>query len=169
MSNKFSYLLASIVTCYALTGVSPVGAQSSGGITPSDLKDTAELAAALQNTNSAKPIILNIGSAEQIKGATLIGPAGKAKGMAELKDQLAKLPKDKEIIIYCGCCPLGRCPNVQPAFALFKKNQFTKAKVLQLPTNLTEDWVAKGYPMEQTPVSGKAAAGSGTAAHAAGS
>jgi hypothetical protein len=84
----------------------------------------------------------------------MIGLVGKSKGMDELKEQLAKLPKDKEIIIYCGCCPFPRCPNAQPGFALLKRSHFTKVKILKLPTNLNEDWISKGYPMEEAHTSG---------------
>ena len=52
------------------------------------------------------------------------------------------------MIIYCGCCPFRRCPNVRPAFELLKKMKFTNAKLLNLPTSLNDDWISKGYPME---------------------
>jgi len=65
-----------------------------------------------------------------------------------LQQQLAKLPKDKEIVIYCGCCPFSRCPNARPAFALLQKLKFKNAKLLNLPNNLKVDWINKGYPLE---------------------
>ena len=51
-------------------------------------------------------------------------------------------------MIYCGGCPFSRCPNARPAFELLKELKFTKAKLLNLPTSLNENWVSKGYPME---------------------
>jgi hypothetical protein len=78
----------------------------------------------------------------------LIGPAGSPKNLDKLKEELAKLPKNKEIVIYCGCCPFQRCPNARPAFELVKQMKFTNAKLLKLPTNLNDDWISKGYPME---------------------
>jgi thiosulfate/3-mercaptopyruvate sulfurtransferase len=116
--------------------------------TDKELKDPAALAATILNPKAAQPIILNIGPVQQIKGAVAIGPTGVQGNLDKLKQHLAKVPKDKEIIIYCGCCPFHRCPNVRPAFELLKKLKFTKAKLLNLPHNLTDDWISKGYPME---------------------
>jgi thiosulfate/3-mercaptopyruvate sulfurtransferase len=116
--------------------------------TAKQLKDPAALAATLSDPKAAQPVILNIGPVQQIKGAVFIGPAGVKENLDKLKQHLAKLPKDKEIIIYCGCCPFRRCPNVRPAYELLKTLKFTKAKLLNLPNNLNDDWISKGYPME---------------------
>ena len=116
--------------------------------TAKELKDPAALAATLADAKAVKPVILNIGPVQQIKGATAIGPMGVNENVNKLKQYLAKVPKDKEVIIYCGCCPFRRCPNIRPAFDLLKKMKFANAKVLDLPANLQEDWISKGYPME---------------------
>ena len=108
------------------------------------------LAATIADAKAPKPVIFNIGPVQQIKGAIAIGPTGVADNLEKLKQQLAKLPKDKEIIIYCGCCPFRRCPNVRPAFELLQKMKFKNAKLLNLPTNLNDDWISKGYPMEDS-------------------
>jgi hypothetical protein len=116
--------------------------------TDKELKDPAALVATLGNSKAAQPVILNVGPVQQIKGAIAIGPAAVQKNLDKLKQYLAKLPKDREVIIYCGCCPFRRCPNIRPAFELLKKMKFAKAKLLNLPTSLSEDWISKGYPME---------------------
>jgi thiosulfate/3-mercaptopyruvate sulfurtransferase len=113
-----------------------------------ELKDPAALAATLADAKASKPIILNIGPVEQIKGAIAIGPVTVQENRDKLKEQMAKAPRDKEVIIYCGCCPFRRCPNLQPAFEQLKKMKFTNVKLLNLPANLKEDWISKGYPME---------------------
>jgi thiosulfate/3-mercaptopyruvate sulfurtransferase len=51
------------------------------------------------------------------------------------------------VVIYCGCCPFSRCPNVRPAFELLKEMKFTMPRLLNLPHSLNDDWVSKGYPM----------------------
>ena len=51
-------------------------------------------------------------------------------------------------LIYCGCCPWDRCPNVKPAIEALKQMGFTKVKVLYLETNFASDWIAKDYPVE---------------------
>jgi hypothetical protein len=148
MNAKAARFLWSLVTLIALSGISRGFSQSSEPWTAKDYKDPAALAATLGDAKAAKPVIFNIGSVQQIKGAILIGPAGSSKNLDKLKQQLAKLPKDKEIVVYCGCCPFQRCPNARPAFELVKQMKFTNAKLLNLPTSLNDDWISKGYPME---------------------
>jgi hypothetical protein len=116
--------------------------------TSKQLKEPAALAAAISDPKAPRPIIFNIGPVQQIKGATAIGPASKLDNLEKLRQQLTKLPKDKEVIIYCGCCPFSRCPNVRPAFELLQKLKFKNAKLLNLPSNLNDDWISKGYPVE---------------------
>ncbi len=110
--------------------------------------EPAVLAAAMAYSKDPKPVIFNIGSAQQIKGAILIGPVGKKENLEKFRQKLASLPKDKEIIVYCGCCPLPRCPNAAPACELLKDMKFTKAKLLKLTSSLKDDWTSKGYPVE---------------------
>jgi hypothetical protein len=123
-------------------------AQSDEPWTDKQLKDPAALAATIADSKAPQPVIFNIGPVQQIKGAIAIGPANAQTNLDKLKQRLTKLPKDKEVIIYCGCCPFSRCPNVRPAFELLKKLKFTNAKLLNLPSNLNDDWISKGYPME---------------------
>jgi thiosulfate/3-mercaptopyruvate sulfurtransferase len=148
MNSKPTRLHWSLVTLIAFSAISPVFSQSSEPWTAKDYKDPAALAATLCDPKAAKPLIFNIGSVQQIKGAILIGPAGAPKNLDKLKEELAKLPKDKEIVIYCGCCPFQRCPNARPALELLKQMKFTNAKLLKLPTSLNDDWISKGYPIE---------------------
>ncbi|MCX6922116.1 MAG: rhodanese-like domain-containing protein [Verrucomicrobia bacterium] len=148
MDIKLAYVTTSLSTLLVLSSISTGFSQAGGPPTQNDYKDPEALATTLRDEKAAKPVIFNIGSVRQIKGAILIGPGGKAKNLDKLKQELAKLPKDKEIVIYCGCCPLQRCPNMQPAFALLKQMKFTNAKMLKLLTNLEDDWTSKGYPME---------------------
>ena len=148
MNVKATRLLNTLATAILFSSVSPALPQSDEPWTDKQLKDPAVLAAALTDSKASKPVIFNIGPVQQIKGAIAIGPAGAQANLDTLKKQLAKLPKDKEVIIYCGCCPFRRCPNVRPAFELLKQMKFTNAKLLNLPTSLNEDWISKGYPME---------------------
>ncbi len=52
-------------------------------------------------------------------------------------------------MLYCGCCPWDRCPNVRPAAALLTSMGFTNMKVLHIANNFGADWVAKGYPTQK--------------------
>ncbi len=148
MNARATRLLGSLLILLVLSSASRGFSQSSDPWTAKDLKDPAALAAALGDAKAIKPVVLNIGPVQQIKGAISMGPASSSSNFEKLKRELAKLPKDKEIVIYCGCCPFQRCPNVRPAFELLKQMKFTNAKLLNLPTSLEENWISKGYPME---------------------
>lgn len=100
------------------------------------------------NKGNALPVILNIGSVESVKGAISIGAVSEPDGLAELKKQLKNVKKDKLVVIYCGCCPMFKCPNIRPAFKELAAEGFTNIKVLDLKKNLQTDWVDKNYPMQ---------------------
>jgi rhodanese-related sulfurtransferase len=76
------------------------------------------------------------------------GPGKNEAGLAMLKAEAGKLPRDREVVVYCGCCPWDRCPNVKPAMELLKQMGFAKAKVLYLATGFKSDWLDKGYEGE---------------------
>lgn len=120
-------------------------------IPAADLIQPADLAASLQSA-ATKPTILQVGShvlfAEaHIPGSEYAGPAGQDAGLQNLKDRVANLPKNTAIVLYCGCCPWGRCPNIAPAYNLLHSRGFTHLKVLYIADNFGTNWVAKGYPV----------------------
>ncbi|PTT00352.1 hypothetical protein DBR11_10125 [Pedobacter sp. HMWF019] len=92
--------------------------------------------------------IYNIGVVENIKGAVNIGGASKPENLEKFRKTLKDLPKKQTIVIYCGCCPMGKCPNIRPAFNLLSAEKFTNIKLLELPDNIKIDWIDKGYPIE---------------------
>jgi hypothetical protein len=102
---------------------------------------------------SSKPAIFYVGPnvmyrSKHIPGAIYAGPGNKAEGIALLKAAVGKLPRDREILIYCGCCPWDKCPNMQPAFEALKAMGFTKAKGVYMAENFKTNWLDKGYPFE---------------------
>jgi hypothetical protein len=88
-------------------------------------------------------------SGAHIPGAVFHGPGYTEQGIADLKKFAATLPKDSNLIIYCGCCPLDRCPNLRPAFSALHDVGFTHLRVLILPTSFAADWIEKGFPVEK--------------------
>jgi len=110
------------------------------------LMPPAELAAMINNPDTKKPVIFCIGPNAIVKGSVDIGAAKEKDNLKKLKDEVSKLPKDASIVIYCGCCPFERCPNIRPAFQLLSEMKFTNHKLLNLPTNIKVDWINKGYP-----------------------
>jgi thiosulfate/3-mercaptopyruvate sulfurtransferase len=87
--------------------------------------------------------------ATHITGTQYAGPGSKAEGIADLKKAVAGEPRDREIVLYCGCCPWDKCPNIRPAFAALHEMGFTKVKAMVIPENLKTDWIDKGYPTEK--------------------
>ncbi|MGH9583752.1 MAG: rhodanese-like domain-containing protein, partial [Bryobacteraceae bacterium] len=49
---------------------------------------------------------------KHIPHAQFAGPASKPEGLAKLDAAVKDLPKSASIVIYCGCCPMGKCPNI---------------------------------------------------------
>ena len=148
MNAKATRFLNTLAVAILLSSITRALPQSDEPWTEKQLKDPAALAATLTDAKASKPIIFNIGPVQQIKGAIAIGSTKTPANLDKLKEQLAKLPRNKEVIIYCGCCPFSRCPNVRPAFELLQKMKFKNGKLLNLPSNLNDDWISKGYPME---------------------
>ena len=111
------------------------------------LMKPSELSLTLQSPLSEKPIIYNIGPVGSIQGAIHIGATNEHDNLQAFEKQLQSIPKDRAIVIYCGCCPFKDCPNIRPAFSKMTKLGFTNHKLLALPQNLKVDWIDKGYPM----------------------
>ncbi len=112
-----------------------------------------ELAAILQS-KQAKPLILNVGprmlyAQAHIPGAEYIGQGSDAAGRQALRDRVKNVPKDRAIVLYCGCCPWSHCPNVYPAYKELFDLGFKNVKVLYIANNLGTDWVYRGYPTER--------------------
>ena len=112
----------------------------------------SQLAKTLASKPARKPIILQIGfdvlyRSKHIPGAIYAGPASTPEGLKKLRHAVGGLRKDSTIYIYCGCCPMTKCPNVRPAFETLRKMGFTDVHVVMLDSNFGKDWVAKGYPV----------------------
>jgi thiosulfate/3-mercaptopyruvate sulfurtransferase len=108
-------------------------------------------------TAKDQPLVYFVGFATlyrngpHIPGAALAGPCSKAEGIDALKKAAADVPRDKEVFIYCGCCPFIKCPNIRPAYSALHDMGFTNIKVVNIETNLHTDWIEKGYPSEKAP------------------
>lgn len=81
-----------------------------------------------------------------IEGAVYGGAGSKPEGLETLAKLVKDMPKDKELVLYCGCCPWDHCPNMEPAFNKLKSLGYTKVKAVVMATNLHTDWITKGYP-----------------------
>jgi rhodanese-related sulfurtransferase len=119
-----------------------------------DLMQPDELAAILNDPNQEKPAIVFVGfdflfRAAHIPGALYFGPGSKVSGIEGLKQWAGSINKNKAVVLYCGCCPWQKCPNVRPALAAAREAGLKHVKVLYLPDSLVRDWIDKGYPAEK--------------------
>ena len=123
-----------------------------GDVPTSRLIYPADLAKIVQSASSKRPLILQVGSRvlfteAHIPGSEYVGAASTASGIQTLRKRLEGVPKNTFIVLYCGCCPWGRCPNVKPADDVLKSMGFTNLKILYIASNFGTDWVEKGYPV----------------------
>ena len=133
------------------TGAFAADHKPASSIPEASLVQPAELAAELR---ARKPmLILQVGFRKlydqaHIAGAQYAGPGNEAEGLTALRATVAKLPRDSQVLIYCGCCPWSRCPNIAAAYDELKALKFTRVKVLYIADNFGADWVDHGYPVE---------------------
>ena len=100
------------------------------------------------------PLVLYVGfpvlfRAAHIPGSVYAGPGSKTEGIEMLKKTVDGQPKNRAIIVYCGCCPWEKCPNMRPAFTALREMGYTNLKAMAIPENLKTDWTDKGYPIER--------------------
>jgi thiosulfate/3-mercaptopyruvate sulfurtransferase len=163
LNNFFRLELCVLAICVAVVlalGGAPIckaQAALAAGSDPwaaAQLVQPADLVKELSEKNQATPTILYVGfrtlfEGGHIPGASFHGTASTEAGLADLKKWAASLPRTANLVIYCGCCPFDRCPNIRPAFAALREMGFTHLRLLVLPKNFAADWVEKGYPMEK--------------------
>ena len=138
-------------------GTSPIpfsfqAAPSDDSIPRAQLITPGELAKSLQSANAHKPLLLAVGphslyAQAHIPGSEYMGAGSSEAGQQKLRERVKALPHNTAIVIYCGCCPWGHCPNMRPAFQELKSLGFTNVKALYIADNFGTDWVDKGYPV----------------------
>ncbi|MCX6155281.1 MAG: rhodanese-like domain-containing protein [Candidatus Kapabacteria bacterium] len=138
--NLFIYIIALIAIILSTNEVLSQDPWKS-----SQLMAPSELNKIINNSKAAKTYIFSIGFQSIIKNSIDIGAGMDKANINKLKLQLKKLPKDANIVIYCGCCPFKNCPNVRPVFNLLNEMGFKNHKLLDLPQNIKVDWIDKGY------------------------
>lgn len=107
----------------------------------------AVFASELASGKADSVLIINVGPVDNIEGAVRVGPLSGKKNEEHLTELLKEVPKNQPIVIYCGCCPMARCPNIRPAYHFLEDNGFTNFRILDIGESLAADWISKGYPM----------------------
>jgi thiosulfate/3-mercaptopyruvate sulfurtransferase len=159
--SQIPFLASALILVFAasatLIWVPPTGGEERGSTDPWTAAQTvqpAELARELGDKNGKPPTIVYVGfhtlfAGGHIPGATFHGSASTEQGLSDLKKWADTLPRTTNLVIYCGCCPFEKCPNIRPAFTALDKMGFKKLRVLILPANFATDWVDKGYPIQK--------------------
>ncbi len=114
-----------------------------------------ELAKLLQTPGAERPTMFHVGfrvlyTQAHIPGSQYAGPGSDASAVDALRKAVAALPRTTPIVLYCGCCPWERCPNLEKPWTMLQAAGFTRVKVLFIAKNFGQDWVQKGYPSEAT-------------------
>jgi thiosulfate/3-mercaptopyruvate sulfurtransferase len=130
---------------FTAIGVQQCSAQKPENWTKNELIEPAVLAKTIES-NKDLPLIYCVGPGVVIPHSINIGMTSKEENLQKFKDSIQALPRDANIVIYCGCCPFEHCPNVRPAIALLQQMKFTNYHLLDLPHNIKTDWISKGYP-----------------------
>ena len=122
-----------------------------------DSVEPQQIARLLSASNRPRPSIIYVGfpslyNGAHVTGAILAGPASKPDGIDQLRQVVKDMPRSHPLVIYCGCCPFDKCPNIHPAYKALRDLGFTNIKVMVIPTNLHTDWVSKGYPITKGPM-----------------
>lgn len=120
----------------------------------SQVERPADLAKELSDPKNKKPLIICVGfrplyEKAHIPGALFHGPAASPDGLQDLRKWAQNVSRGHPIVLYCGCCPWDRCPNMRPAFKLLREMGFTRLKVLSIETDFGSDWVEKGFPIQK--------------------
>ena len=126
-----------------------LGIAQAPALRDADLVTPAEFAPHLKDA-----LVIQVGfsvlyRAAHIPGTDYAGPGSKPEGIEILKKAVEGQPHDRDIVLYCGCCPWDKCPNIRPALAALREMGFTHTRVVMIPENFRTDWIDKGYPTEQ--------------------
>lgn len=152
-SNRLLLSLAAVVVVLAsaIAGQFALAAQPASSIPAQQLVQPAQWAAKLKDGSASKSLMLHVGfrsmfDQAHIPGSEYAGPGNTGAGLQVLRDRVALLPRDSSIVIYCGCCPWTRCPNMAGAYELLKELGFTSVQAIFIEDNFGKDWVDQGYP-----------------------
>jgi hypothetical protein len=104
--------------------------------TKAQVLEAADLVRELGNSKGGTaPAIVYVGFRTLFEGghvprASFHGAASKEEGLAELRKWAGALTRSTNLVIYCGCCPFDRCPNIRPAYTAVHDLGFTQIRVL---------------------------------------
>lgn len=152
--SLLTFLLALAIVLLPLASIEGQEKKSADPWVSSETMQPTLLAKMLTDKHVSVPTVVFVGFRSLYRGghvpdASFHGTASTLEGLAELKSWAASQPRSTDLVIYCGCCPFDKCPNVRPAYTALQSMGFKNIRVLVLPTSFAVDWADKGYPMQK--------------------
>lgn len=149
--KAFSWTVLMLLVCFVSIDARAGNLTGQSATTDPPLMQPADLMRVLKSDHP-KPLIIQVGFhvlyvQAHIPGSEYIGPGSNADGIRQLHKRVDGLPRTQSILLYCGCCPWNRCPNVNPAYQELRTIGFTNVQILYIAGNFGKDWVEKGYPV----------------------
>ena len=141
MNCRVFLLVAAVLHCFSAFAQTPYK-------TDKKLQMTAATLNLRITQNKDIPVILNVGDEGKIKGSLQVGVMTEKKD-SDLLQKLKGISKKQEIVVYCGCCTLDNCENIEKAFNVLKKNGYANVKALNLGDGYGPGRQGKGYPVEK--------------------
>lgn len=137
----------------ALAAIAVGGCREAASEELGPLLAASALAARIDDVRAGKIAVFYVGPDALFKrghvpGARKLPPIESEEGKRALREALAQVSPETDVVLYCGCCPVRSCPNVRPASAAVRALGRKNAHVLDLPTRFATDWADKGYPVE---------------------
>jgi len=145
-----------IVLLLGLSLASSCSAGRADSLSAAQLVSPDSLAAELRAPGREQPLLVHVGfqslyRAGAIPGSRYAGPGSRPEGIAALAAAVRDVPRDRPIVLYCGCCPWEHCPNVAPAYRKLHALGFKNARVLHVTRNFQSDWADRGFPVDDRP------------------
>lgn len=152
--SVLTFLLALVLVSMSVPTIRGQEKKAADPWSSSETVPPAQLAKMLTDKYVSVPTVVFVGFRSLYVGghvpdASFHGTGSTEQGLAELKAWAASLPRSNELLIYCGCCPMDKCPNIRPAYTALSEMGFKKVRVLVLPTSFAADWAGKGYPIQK--------------------
>lgn len=154
-ASVLGFLIAMVWMSTALPSLSAAKAKvGADPWKPADLIEPKDLNALLAKPGSQTPLIVYVGfdflyNSAHIPGAMYFGAGRTPQGARALARWARTVPRNKLVVVYCGCCPWNECPNIRPAFRALRDAGLKNLKALHLPHGLLQDWIDQGYPVEK--------------------
>ncbi len=93
MNTQATRFLSTLAAIICFSGLTLAQARAGEPWTDKQLKDPAVLAATITDPKAPKPVILNIGPVQQIKGAIAIGPVNTPENLEKLRTAAHQAPQ----------------------------------------------------------------------------